>query len=484
MKTLSKNPQTWWLVLVLLQIIIHLPFMNRVAMGNHVWRQCNTLAVAKNYYQVDMNILYPRIDKNYGSNGITGPQFTSYDYSLAIGYRLFGFSETAHRWWSLILSIVALLGTLSLLKRYFDDASVTFWAGMAMLGIPEFYYYSIAALPDLLALAAMVWGWWWFYRFLDSKAWSDATICGLLMCLAGMTKLMFLVPGFVFIGEIIKRKAWTWNYFKGFAWMALIALGGSLFWYLWAKYLTQMNGIEEFVHAIRFKETWQAALQVFFKNASIDLMETWIGYPLILPFLVAFYYIIKRKIRDPRVYLSLLAALLYYVFMQHQLEHHGYYMILFVPFLVLALAYFMVEIKKSNRLLIQRLGTKIQYFMMLAPLWAMIRIQHNFNLNPPNIPHEFTQSNDRAALQKISAKQDLWIVGPDQSGCVYFYYLGAKGFPWYNLGDAPSEFVKFKKMGAKGIITQDEASALDYCRKIGLETRSVHYKGWTWLTFK
>jgi hypothetical protein len=122
--------------------------------------------------------------------------------------------------------------------------------------------------------------------------------------------------------------------------------------------------------------------------------------------------------------------------------------------------------------------------MMLAPLWAMIRIQHNFNLNPPNIPHEFTQSNDRAALQKISAKQDLWIVGPDQSGCVYFYYLGAKGFPWYNLGDAPSEFVKFKKMGAKGIITQDEASALDYCRKIGLETRSVHYKGWTWLTFK
>ncbi len=59
----------WIVLILLLQVVIHLPFMNRVAMGNHVWRQVNTLAVAKNYYEKDMNILYPRIDKNYGTNG-------------------------------------------------------------------------------------------------------------------------------------------------------------------------------------------------------------------------------------------------------------------------------------------------------------------------------------------------------------------------------------------------------------------------------
>ena len=51
------------LVLILMQILSHFTYLKLPAVGNHVWRQCNTLAVARNYYQEDMNILYPRIDK-------------------------------------------------------------------------------------------------------------------------------------------------------------------------------------------------------------------------------------------------------------------------------------------------------------------------------------------------------------------------------------------------------------------------------------
>jgi hypothetical protein len=68
------------------------------------------LAVARNYAQEDMNILYPRIDKRYHTNGITGPQFTSYDYTLAVGYKIFGFSQNLHRYFSLLIGFFAIFG--------------------------------------------------------------------------------------------------------------------------------------------------------------------------------------------------------------------------------------------------------------------------------------------------------------------------------------------------------------------------------------
>ena len=98
------------LVLMLIQVFAHVAYLKLPAVGNHVWRQCNTLAVARNYYQEDMNILYPRIDKRYHTNGITGPQFTSYDYTLALVYKAFGFSQNAHRYLSLIIGIFAIWG--------------------------------------------------------------------------------------------------------------------------------------------------------------------------------------------------------------------------------------------------------------------------------------------------------------------------------------------------------------------------------------
>jgi len=70
-------------ILLLLVVLTHLPFMKLPAVGNHVWRQCNTLAVAKNYADESMNLLEPRVDKRFEKSGITGPQFTEDEYTLA-----------------------------------------------------------------------------------------------------------------------------------------------------------------------------------------------------------------------------------------------------------------------------------------------------------------------------------------------------------------------------------------------------------------
>ena len=48
-------------------------------MGLHVWRQCNTMAVARNFYEEGMDILRPRVDRRGSTDGVTGMQFPSYE---------------------------------------------------------------------------------------------------------------------------------------------------------------------------------------------------------------------------------------------------------------------------------------------------------------------------------------------------------------------------------------------------------------------
>ena len=78
-------------------MVAHRNHMHLEARGLHVWRQCNTLAVARNYYQEDMNILKPRVDHRKGTDGVTGMAFPLYEYLLASIYKEFGFKPYTHR---------------------------------------------------------------------------------------------------------------------------------------------------------------------------------------------------------------------------------------------------------------------------------------------------------------------------------------------------------------------------------------------------
>jgi hypothetical protein len=157
-----------------------------------------------------------------------------------------------------------------------------------------------------------------------------------------------------------------------------------------------------------------------------------------------------------------------------------------VPFIALSAAYFVQVLQRRSEASPEKFFgmSKGHIFIVLAPIWSLLRMSHNFNLDKPGMPLAFTQSESRERMQQLSKSQDLWIVGPDQSGCVYFYYLGAKGFPWYNLQDKSTEFSRFKSMGAKGIITDSESEAREYCRKENLKIEQVHrHENWVWLRF-
>jgi hypothetical protein len=69
------------------------------------------------------------------------------------------------------------------------------------------------------------------------------------------------------------------------------------------------------------------------------------------------------------------------------------------------------------------------------------------------IPDEFVNRNQAAALRINNDSSERWIVGPDISGCVYFYYTGTKGFPWDTATETPTTIFQYYNRGAVGIVT-------------------------------
>ena len=478
MKAYINKLKQWQLLLVLavVQIGSHLPYLKLPAVGNHVWRQCNTLAVARNYFQEDMNILYPRIDKRYHSNGITGPQFTSYDYTLAVVYKIFGFSQNVHRYLSLFIGIMAIWGMYLLIQAYFKQQFLSFVGAFAMIGIPEFYYHSINAVPDLLALAAMIWGWLYYLRFIQKSNFINVFLTVFCLSIAGMTKIMYLMPGFLFMGDI-----WVNQRYRSLKFWIIVAMGTvvltlSLGWYYWAKILTSMNGIYEFVHEVRFIPGWMPKITAFFANLLSDVPETWVGYGFLGMFVVGIVTLFKAKILDIRVLLLFFGILSFYAAMQYQLRVHGYYTLLFQPFILL------LGIWGWNKMKESQLKQILMVLVLLSPIWAWARMNRNWQPNNWRVSHALIDHQDK--VKELTSKRKFWIVGVDQSGCVDFYYLNAKGFPWYNLKEKSDLFDKFRREGAEGLITNDTFHAQAYFKELNWSPKCIGNVGeYHWYVF-
>ncbi len=433
------------LILCLVQVLIHAPFLNQPASGHHVWRQCNSLALARNYAEESMNLFLPRIDKRYNTPGITGPAFPAYEYTLACIYKGVGYSEQAHRYLSLGLSLLALVALFYILLHYGLDTAFAVLGTAAFMGIPEFYYHSINAVPDLGALTAMLWGWRFGLKYQAAPKFLYFLVTTLFLGLAGAMKLQFLLCLFPLAARQFQRNGFRLNRSNtSFVLLGLLACIPGLVWQWYAKQLTAMYGLWEFLSEVRPPQSWATFFKVFASNLLSDVPETWVGYTLLLPAFWGVYQILRRK---PVVTaFSMFGALAYYVMLQQQFVHHGYYTIVFLPFVAICIA---VGLQYAN----YKLQNIFAVLVLLAPVWAIARVSHNWSRGADGrIPTAFYKQEFRDRALK-NATNASYIVGPDPSGCVYFYYLHAKGYPWYKETDNAEEWNRWIRQGADGFIT-------------------------------
>lgn len=133
----------------------------------HNWRQTTVLMVARNFYETDPNILYPRVDFAGNKSGITGMEFPLLNYLHYIFCLVFGYSHWYGRLINLTVSSLGVLFFNKIVRRYFNGETA-FYASLVLLS-SIWFSYSRKIMPDTFSMSLVLVGFYFGARFLDTE---------------------------------------------------------------------------------------------------------------------------------------------------------------------------------------------------------------------------------------------------------------------------------------------------------------------------
>src|SRR3972149_8048774 len=108
----------FWIILVFLLRLYHITFPP-LEVG-HNWRQTTVTMVARNFYEINNNIFYPRIDIAGEKSGITGMEFPLLNYLIYLVSLIFGYQHWYGRLINLIVSSIGIYYFYFLINKFFN----------------------------------------------------------------------------------------------------------------------------------------------------------------------------------------------------------------------------------------------------------------------------------------------------------------------------------------------------------------------------
>ena len=192
------------LFLIVLAITIRIYNINSPIIGIHSWRQSDTAAMSRNFYENGFNFFYPQIDWGGNSPGYCETEFPIYSFIVALVYRLFGVSEFWGRLLSIIFFLVALYFLYKLLLKLLDK-KIAFWSCLFFVMLPLNTYYSRTFQPESMLLMCSVIGIYYFTNWLDSQKLQDLILSGTFVALASLIKVLPII----YLGIPLFYLAWT-----------------------------------------------------------------------------------------------------------------------------------------------------------------------------------------------------------------------------------------------------------------------------------
>lgn len=424
------------LTCIVLSSLLHSAFMDLPPQSIHVWRQCNTLAVARNLYEEDMNPLQPRVDQRFDTNGVTGMQFPAYEFLVALGYKLVGFHNFVHRCVSFCAFMLGAWGIYELFFLLFRNPWAAALGAWSFCWSPELFYFGISALPDVLALSASLWGLVLFLKWYEggNNAW--LALSWPLCVLAGLTKIQFLAIGFP-MAALVLVNGRKWNKAQ---WMVFILYGIScagmvLAWYVYAVRLIHSTGLADFGLEFKPANGFLTGLKIFWHNLHSEIPELILNYATFVFFLVGIVSLVKDDgLRRSAWYYPLAAwgaAVCGYYFVElGQMGAHSYYLLPFLPLLLMVTVRGALVVKDS------RWRPIFLTLLLLQPILAFFRIvPPRFWSKNKAVPLELYNEESRYKLEDAVPNNKLCVVGADNSRAIYFYFLHKKGFGFNQAAD-------------------------------------------------
>lgn len=455
-----------WHVLItfcIINIASHFFILNAPPCGVHVWRQCNTLAMSKNFTTEGFNILEPKIDRRNETNGITGSHFPLYEFGLGLIHKVMGFNNIIPRIYSLLIFSIGVFAFYKILLSLGLSSLVSFLGALLISFNPILYYDSANAMPDILALSIALWS--LYYLIIYSKKGTTIFLIGatFLAILAGLIKFQFLIIPFA---SIVYFK---WQR-KPLFLLSISTLITSLVVYNWYNYalkLTEKNNLREYglwIKPISFEEK----MTTLINNLLIDIPELILGWPLLIA-LLYWAILLFKKIKITQnilfVFIGFLSFIIFYFVAIERFKHHSYYFISVIPFMVIG---FILLLNKSSKAI-----NILTIIIFLQIIWTTARIiPSRWTKEQWQLPTEFSDNQLLNQLKSSIPNKHKVVIGSDLSGCVYFYFTQTKGYSFENIDELISlkngipYFEIMRRNNVKYLIVNEENTDLNKVKSL------------------
>ncbi len=421
----------FWLVIILLVRLFGIS--NPPLEIAHNWRMVTTNMYARNFLEIDNNILLARVDMAGDLTGITAKEFPLFNYLIYLTSLLFGWQHWYGRLISLLVSSIGTYYFYLIIRRFFNEKHA--FASTLVLMLSIWFSYSRKIMPDTFSISLALAGLYYGLCYLYSGGKKNLILYLLLGTAGVLSKIpsvyvfsVMLVP-FFDRRLLFLRKAW-------FLAASVILLSVNTVWYFfWVPEVIATYG---FVH-YPMRGFMEGARQVFenpgglFNQFYGSALMSYVSFGI---FIAGLVLAIIRKEKQILILFCLL-FISFFIFILKagsSFAQHNYYIIPFVP----AMAF-------MSGLFLSRLRWKWAFVLVLIVIAGegIGNQQHEF----------FIPSGERYKLQleaiadSVSSPDDLIAVSgghnPQQ-----LYFAHRKG--WALTDDEADNTLKINDLRDRG----------------------------------
>lgn len=425
---LLKNQYIWLLLIIVLSISVRLYKIDNPVAEWHSWRQADTAAVARNFYQEGFNPFLPKFDDISGiaEDPITNRErfrfveFPIYNTLIFFSYVLNGgIDERLARMVSIGMSIGSLVFIFLIARRYFGIPTA-YVAALLFALLPFNVFYSRVILPE----PALVFFSLGMFYFVDR--WIYENSLQLLFVALFFTSCAFLIkPMAIFyflplIYSLYRKEKRFWPIPIRYWLFFIVGIMPFVMWRVWilqapegipaSNWLFNGNGI-------RFKPAfWR---WIVGERLGREILSV-AGAALLLVGVL-----IKPKIQQGwLLHLFILSTFIFLIVFATGNVQHDYYQVFIVPALVIFAARGFVYLFAGSPLFIPRLFTiPLASLLLLLTFylpWDYVKTLYRVN-NPVIV------EAGKRADQILPA--DAMVVAPYQGDTAFLYQINRPGIP-------------------------------------------------------
>jgi len=180
---------------VLILVIGALLRLYKIDLDIYGWREADTAAMARNYYENGFRFVYPQIDWGGRSPGYVECEFPIYPYVVSLLYKLTG---GVHEWIGRLLSVLFSLTAayyLYLLVRKYVDSATAVWSCFFFLIVPMNLLFGRRFQAESLLLMSSILGVYFFSEWLAKEKWRYFLLSSFFITLAILVKIPSLFLG-------------------------------------------------------------------------------------------------------------------------------------------------------------------------------------------------------------------------------------------------------------------------------------------------